>query len=151
MSTSEIRQVHDLCGEFGIKIIEGTNYPELGETRAIVTLVHIMRHYGEGHLRLVLTTLFETANNKALLDSVGLWMTSDLIRAYSNVVEHRADDWLQTWDAMPVGELQFICQELRGIVRQRHALGGMVHERLYRRFGPNADQPDLFDDRRMMR
>ncbi|AMS41179.1 hypothetical protein [Aminobacter aminovorans] len=140
--------VHDLCAEFGIRIIDGHRYPEVGETRAVATLERILRRYGEGHLRLVLTTLAETANNKVLLDEVGLWMASDLIRACAGIVESRADDWLQTWDAMPVGELQFICQDLRGFVPQRTALGGMVYERIFRRFGQNAGQFDLFDDRR---
>ena len=48
----------------------------------------------------------------------------------------------------PCGELQFIAQDLRGIVKQRHALGGMVYERIYKRFGPNSDQLDMLDDRR---
>ena len=66
-----------------------------------------------------------------------------MIRACAGIVEARAEDWLRAWDEMPVGELQFICQDLRGIVPQRNALGGMVFERLYRRFGPA--QLELFD------
>lgn len=137
-----------LCDEFGIRLIDPRRYPEVGETRAVATLDRIYRRHGEAHLRLVLTTLAETANNKVLLDEVGLWMASDMIRACARLLEDRADDWLQTWDAMPVGELQFMCQDLRGIVPQRSALAGMVYERIYRRFGPNATQMDLFDDRR---
>lgn len=140
--------VHQICAEFGITIIDGHRYPELGETRALVTLERIMRRHGEGHLRLVLSTLAETANNKVLLDEVGLWMASDMIRACASIVERRAADWLQAWDQMPVGELQFVCQDLRGVIPQRYALAGMVFERLYRRFGPDAAQFELFDDRR---
>ncbi|NTS31289.1 hypothetical protein HQ945_08475 [Phyllobacterium sp. BT25] len=114
----------------------------------MATLERIARRFGEGHLRLVLSTLAETANNKLLLDEVGLWMASDMIRACRSIVENRTGDWLETWDAMPVGELQFITHDLSGVVSQRHALGGMVYERLYRRFGPNSDQLDLLDDRR---
>jgi len=138
--------VHEICAEFGITIVDGHRYPEIGQTRAVATLERILRRHGEGHLRLVLTTLAETANNKVLLDEVGLWMASDMIRACAGIVEARAADWLHAWDQMPVGELQFICQDLRGIVPQRTALGGMVFERLYRRFG--SAQIDLFDDRR---
>lgn len=87
---------------------------------------------------------------KLLLDELGLWMASDMIRACRNIVENRTGDWLETWDAMPVGELQFITHDLSGVVSQRHALGGMVYERLYRRFGPNSDQLDLLHDRRRM-
>lgn len=140
--------VHQICAEFGITIVDGHRYPELGETRAVATLERILRRYGEGHLRLVMTTLAETSNNKVLLDEVGLWMASDMIRACAEIVERRTDDWLRAWDEMPVGQLQFVCQDLRGIVPQRLALGGMVFERLYHRFGPNAAQIDLFDDRR---
>ncbi|UPT53375.1 hypothetical protein [Synechococcus phage Ssp-JY39] len=135
-----------LCDEYGIRIIPGHRYPEIGETRAVETLARILRRYGEGHLRHVLTTLAETANNKALLDEVGLWMASDMVRARG--AEKIDSDWLELWDRMPVGELQFVAQELSGVIPQRYALGGMVFERIYRRFGPDADQLDLLDDRR---
>lgn len=139
--------VHRLCGEFGIRIIDRHRYPDIGETRAVETMARILRRYGENHLRLVLTTLAETANNKALLDEAGLWMASDMVRARG---ADRIDEaWLKLWDRMPVGELQFMCQELSGIVPQRYALGGMVYERVYREFGPGADQLDLLDDRRL--
>ncbi|HEU4986877.1 MAG TPA: hypothetical protein VFT89_07410 [Rhizobiaceae bacterium] len=140
--------VKALCNEFGITIVERNRYPEIGQTRAPETLRRILKRFGEGHLRLVLTTLRETSNNAILLDEVGLWMCSDMIRACRHIVEQRAGDWLATWDAIPAGELQYLCQDLRGIVPQRFALGGMIYERLYRRFGPNADQLDLLDDRR---
>ncbi|WP_246272619.1 hypothetical protein [Phyllobacterium pellucidum] len=141
-------RVASIAAEYGVTLIDGRRYPELGETRAVATLERIARRFGEGHLRLVLSTLAETANNKLLLDEVGLWMASDMIRACRSIVENRTGDWLETWDAMPVGELQFITHDLSGVVSQRHALGGMVYERLYRRFGPNSDQLDLLDDRR---
>ena len=136
-------RVQSLCDEFSIRIVDRHRYPEIGETRATETLARIMRRHGEGHLRLVLSTLRETANNAILLDEVGLWAASDMIRACQRIVEDRAGDWLATWDAIPAGELQFICQDLAGVV-----LGGMIYERIYRRFGPNADQLDLLDDRR---
>lgn len=140
--------IQRLCDEFGIRIVDRHRYPEVGETRAAETLARICRRHGESHLRLVLSTLAETANNKVLLDEVGLWMASDMIRKNADLIEERAGEWLELWDAMPVGELQFVCQELSGFVPQRHALGGMVYERIFRRFGKNAAQLDLFDDRR---
>lgn len=142
--------IEELCAEYEVRIIEKHRYPEPGETRAIETLVRIMRRFGEGHLRLVLSTLAETDNNKGLLDEVLLWATSDLVRACSAIVEDRAGDWLTCWDAMPVGELQFITQELSGTIPQRYALAGMLYERIVRVFGPGAAQPDLFDDRRQL-
>lgn len=139
-------RVQALCNEFGIRIIPGHRYPEIGETRAVETMARIMRRHGVDHLRLVLTTLAETANNKVLLDEVGLWMASDMVHARgANKID---GDWLDLWDRMPVGQLQFVAQELSGIIPQRYALGGMVFERIYREFGPDADQLDLLDDRR---
>ncbi|MEO3387338.1 hypothetical protein [Mesorhizobium sp. CAU 1741] len=135
-----------LCDEFGIRIIPGHRYPEIGETRAAETMARILRRHGEAHLRQVLTTLVETHNNKVLLDEVGLWMASDMVRVRG--ADKIDSDWLDLWDRMPVGELQFIAQGLSGIISQRYALGGMVFERIYKRFGPDADQPDLLDDRR---
>jgi hypothetical protein len=140
--------VHDLCAEYGITIIDRHRYPDIGETRAVVTMARIMRRYGEGHLRLVLSTLAETSNNKASLDEVGLWATSDMLRAWAKVVEDRMGDWLAAWDLLPVGQLQYRNQCLSGTVPQRYALGGQLHERLYAVFGPDAAQGDLLDDRR---
>lgn len=137
-----------LCDEFGVLIVDKHRYPGPGETRAVETMARIYRRHGEEHFRLVLSTLVETANNKVLLDEVGLWMASDLVLKCRGIIERRAGDWLETWDAIPGGELQFVCQELSGIIPQRYALGGMIYERIYRRFGPNADQLDLLDDRR---
>lgn len=139
-----------LCDEFGITIIPGFRYPEIGETRAVETLTRIYRRYGEDHLRWVLRTLTETANNKALLDEVSLWATSDLIRAYSDVIEADPEAWFECWDHAPVGELQFSLHRIRGFVPQRAALAGLVHERLYRRFEVDQSQPDLLDERKRM-
>jgi hypothetical protein len=148
--TEAPEHVRRLCDEFGIAIVPKHRYPEPGQTRAVATIDRIYRRYGEDHLRLVLTTLVETANNKILLDEVGLWMASDMVLKCRPIIEDRAAEWLELWDAIPAGELQFVCQELRGVISQRFALGGMIYERIYRRFGPYADQPDLFDDRRAL-
>lgn len=141
--------IRALCDEFSIEIIAGHKYPEIGQTRATETMARIYRRYGEDHLRWVLRTLTETANNKALLDETGLWAASDLIRAYSDVIENDPEAWFEVWDACPVGELQFSLHRIRGFIPQRYALGGLVHERLYRRFEVDQSQPDLLDERRM--
>jgi hypothetical protein len=137
-----------MCEEFGIRLIPGNRYPDIGETRATTTLARIYRRHGEDHLRWVMRTLTETANNKALLDETGLWAASDLIRAYADVIETVPEAWFEVWDRTPVGELQFSCHRLRGVINQRAALAGMVHERLYRRFEVDQRQPDLLDERR---
>lgn len=140
--------IQRLCEEFDIRIIPGHRYPEIGETRAVETMERIMRRYGEDHLRLVLITLAETANNKAAIDKIGLWATSDLLRAWRGFVEEHMSDWLEAWDSFPIGPLQACNSGLVGFSPQRGALVGQVHERLYGLFGPDAAQPNLFDDRR---
>lgn len=140
--------VATLCREYDIAIVARNRYPEPGQTRAPETMARIIRRHGEGHMRLVLTTLRETANNHVLLDETGMWAASDMIRAWPSVVETKAGEWLQLWDSMPVGPLQHTAQQLAGVVPVRYALGGMLHERINRRFGADRDQTDLFDDRR---
>lgn len=99
-------------------------------------------------MRLVLTTLRETANNHALLDEVALWSASDMVLACPEIINRQAGDWLAWWDTMPVGELQVIAQDLAGVVPVRYALDGMLYERIAGRFGKRFEEPDLFDDRR---
>lgn len=146
--TSASSAIRAVCDEFGVEIIDGYKYPEIGQTRATVTMERILGHFGADHLRWVMRTLTETANNKALLDEVGLWAASDLIRAYSDVIEADPEAWFEVWDRTPVGELQFSLHRIRGFISQRAALGGLVHERLYRRFEVDQAQPDLLDERR---
>jgi hypothetical protein len=141
-------RVQALCDEFGIEIIPSHCYPDIGQTRAPWHIQRIIERFGMDHARAVMRTLAETANNKALLDESGLWAASDLLRAYARIYQDRPTDWFEVWDAAPVGELQFVAQQLRGFVKIRPALAGMVQERLYKRFGKWADQPDLLDDRR---
>ncbi|MGI3128608.1 hypothetical protein ACRTG1_21815 [Nitratireductor sp. PBL-C9] len=115
-----------------------------------MTLDRIYRKFGEAHVRLVLTTIREAGNNLLLMDESGFWMVSDMVRRCQGIIERDASAWLETWDMIPGGELQFVAQELRSVVPTRFALGGMVYERLFRRFGPNSDQLDMLDDRRRM-
>lgn len=60
-----------------------------------------------------------------------------MVRA-PEIIQRDAGDWLAMWDARPAGELQFITQDLSGIIPQRHALSGMVYDRVARAFGPRA-------------
>jgi hypothetical protein len=57
--------IQSICDEFGIRIVDKHRYPEPGETRAVATIDRIWRRYGEGHIRLVLSTQVETANNSS--------------------------------------------------------------------------------------
>lgn len=141
-------RVAAVCLEFDIEIIGKSRYPEPGQTRSPETINRILRKYGEEHVRLALSTLRETANNHVLLDEVGLWCASDMIRARPDVVEAHASDWLAFWDQMPVGQLQAIAQTVSGTLPVRYVLDGMLLERIQGRFGKRYIEPDLFDDRR---
>lgn len=141
-------RVAALCQEFEIEIIGKSRYPEPGQTRSPETINRILRKYGEEHVRLALTTLRQTANNHVLLDEVGLWCASDMIRARPDIVEKQAGDWLALWDEMPVGQLQAIAQSVSGVLPVRYMLDGMLLERIQGHFGARFIEPDLFDDRR---
>lgn len=124
-----------MCAEFGLTIIGKSAYPRPGETRAPKTLERILAKRGEAHLRLLLSTLAETENNQAVLDEALLWAVSDLVIACGEFIERRPSDWLELFDRMPVGDLQWTAQHLSGHVSQRAALAGMLFERFYRVFG----------------
>lgn len=139
------QRVYSLCTEYGIKIVDGRSYPGIRETRAVTTMDRILEMKGEDHFRLVLSTIAETENNQGYLDKYLWWAVSDLVETFSHIIEAKPTEWLEAFDAAPVGELQYIARPLK---HQRYALVGMLAERIAIRFGPNAGQADLFDDRR---
>ena len=94
-------RVQALCDEFSITIVPSNHYPEPGQTRAPETIRLILDRWGMDHARLVMNTLAETANNRACLNEVGFWMTSDMVRFGRRIIAERAGDWLETWDAIP--------------------------------------------------
>lgn len=135
-------RVQALCDEFGVETIPAHRYPEIGQTRAVKTILRIIRRYGEDHARWVLRTLVETSNNKALIDETGLWAASDLVRAYWDDLQADPEAWFEVWDSVPVGRRQWeIQQRLSGIVNQRAALAGVMNKHLYAQF--DAPQPEL--------
>jgi hypothetical protein len=69
----------------------------------------------------------ETKGNEGLITEVSLWAVSDLILACSEWVENNASEWFEAWDAIPMGWLMWRCQELVPVVKQRHALVGMMY------------------------
>jgi hypothetical protein len=141
-------RVFTICQEYGIAIVDGRAYPDIRQTRAVVTMERILRSRGEAHFRMVMSTLAETDNNQGQLDEYLFWAVSDLVEACHAIIEERPTEWLECFDKTPVGQLQFIARDLSGITHQRHALAGMLYERVVRVFGPNAAQGDLFDERR---
>ncbi|WP_025199094.1 hypothetical protein [Brucella sp. BO2] len=139
-------RIPDLCAEYGITIVDGRSYPGIRETRAVVTMSRIIQAKGEDHFRMVLSTVAETENNCGYIDKYLLWAVSDLVTVCNSIVENRPIEWLECFDAAPVAQLQYIARQLP---HQRFALVGMLFERVVRRFGPNAAQGDLFDEKRM--
>ncbi|MDX1240374.1 hypothetical protein GOL95_09965 [Sinorhizobium medicae] len=139
------QRVYSLCEEYGITIVDGRAYPGIRETRAVVTMDRILSAKGEDHFRMVLSTVAETENNQGYIDKHLLWCVSDLVSTCHAIIEDRPMEWLEMFDAAPVAELQYIAKRLP---HQRFALVGMLYERVIRKFGPNATQGDLFDDRR---
>lgn len=142
------KRVYAICEEYGIEIIDGRAYPDIRQTRAVATMDRILRNRGEDHFRMVMSTLAETDNNQGQLDEYLFWAVSDLVEACKGIIEDDPIAWLECFDATPVGQLQYIARDLCGITHQRHAIAGMLYERIVRRFGPNAAQGDLFDERR---
>ncbi|AVA21599.1 hypothetical protein NXC24_CH01960 [Rhizobium sp. NXC24] len=122
--------VRAICAEYDIEIIPANIYPMPGQTRAVATMCQILAKYGEGHFRLVMTTLGETRGNNALIEQSSLWAVSDLIRACPEWVEERTSEWLQWWDEIPLGPIICTISQLRGVVNQRHALAGAIYWRL---------------------
>jgi hypothetical protein len=142
------QRVYEVCEEFGVTIVDARAYPDIRETRAVATMDRILRNRGLDHFRMVMMTLAETSNNQGSLDEYLFWAVSDLVEACKGIIEAEPTKWLEVFDAAPVGELQYIARDLCGITHQRHAIAGMIYERIVRVFGPNAAQGDLFDDRR---
>jgi hypothetical protein len=121
-----------ICAEFGIQIVPANVYPLPGQTRAVATLRRIMHRHGKGHLRLVVATLAETKGNQGLINEYSAWAVSDLIRACSDWVENRTEEWFSAWDEIPLGWVMWQCQELSGVIAQRQALAGMMYMLLCR-------------------
>ena len=138
--------------EYGIKIVPYNVVPGIGETRSPNTLALIKHKHGVDHMRFVVGTMAETANNRALLDETMFWSVSDMALAFRknfpHIMENDLDAWFSFFDRTPLGQLQYWCLDLEGVTSKRRALVGMLWERAVRQFGPMARQPDLLDDRR---
>ncbi|WP_246704393.1 hypothetical protein [Rhizobium sp. P32RR-XVIII] len=149
---TEHPEAQAIFAEYGIEVVPANVMPANGQTRAIATLDRIRNRHGEAHARFVVMTLSETANNKAFIDETSLWVISDMVRAaaknYPELVENNVSAWFAFFDGLPLGWLQYWALDLDGVISKRHALGGMIYERMRRRFGALAVQPDLLDDRR---
>ena len=121
------RRVKSLLDEFDVAIVGANQYPLPGQTRAVATIGRIIDRHGLDHMRLVMCTLAETKGAGGIVDEVTGWCVSDLVLACPEWVNERTSDWLEAWDALPLGTYMFLCQELAGIVKQRHALAGLCY------------------------
>ncbi|MCJ8520750.1 hypothetical protein ABID21_003973 [Pseudorhizobium tarimense] len=130
--------------EFGVKVVEKNVIPAVGETRAVATLQRIINRHGQDHARFVIMALAGCANNKAALDETGIWATSDIILAfrknYPEIMENDVTRFLEFFDRVPVGMLQYWCFGLDGITNKRAALVGLLWERACRTFGDRQGQ-----------
>lgn len=119
-----------ICEEFDIEIIPANEYPRPGQTRAIATMGRILETRGEGHFRLVMSTLAETSGNQWLIEAVTLWAASDLTLACSEWIDENAATWLDLWDRLELGSIMLAADHLRGAIPVRHALVAMIYSRL---------------------
>lgn len=135
--------------EFGVIVVPKNVVPAVGQTRAVATLHRIIKRYGQEHARFVVMVLADASNNRAALDETGIWATSDIILAfkknYPDLMENEVTRFLEFFDRVPVGKLQYWCFGLDGITNKRAALVGLIWERACRVFGDS--QGELFDGR----
>ncbi|QND50801.1 hypothetical protein HB779_02035 [Phyllobacterium sp. 628] len=119
--------VRAVCAEYDLEIVPANVLPQPGQTRAVATMERILNKYGEGHFRMVLTTLAETRDNNCLIDETSLYATSDLILACPDWVENHTSEWLEWWDKIPLGPIMATISQLRGKVHARFALAGAIY------------------------
>jgi hypothetical protein len=74
--------VQSACDKYEIRIVPANVVPQIGETRVPETLRLIKNKHGRDHMRFVVGTMAETANNRALLDETVFWNVSDMARAF---------------------------------------------------------------------
>lgn len=147
------QRVQAICDEYGIRIVPANVAPRIGETRAPKTIQRIIKRHGIERARFVVGTLADTANNRICLDETVMWAVNDMVTAaeknFPSIVTDNVEAWFKFFDTLPLGVLQFWTTDLEGVISKRYALGGMLYERMRRRFGDLAQQPDLLDDRRV--
>ncbi|AFL53989.1 hypothetical protein ABIE78_006384 [Sinorhizobium fredii] len=121
--------VRSICAEFEIEIIPANEFPKPGQTRAVATMRRILEKHGDGHLRLVVSTLAETEGNQWLIEECSLWI-SDLILVCSEWIDENASAWLELWDRLELGSIMLAADHLRGTTPVRHALAALIYSRL---------------------
>lgn len=119
--------VRSICAEFDIKLTTSTFYPKAGETRSVVTLEKIRAQCGDGHLRLVLSTLLETGYEYVQLDEFTLWAVSDLVNACSDWIEKDLSSWYAAWESVPFNLIYSGLYTNPNLKKRRFLLAGAVY------------------------
>lgn len=135
-------EVHAICAEFDIEIISSTWYPGPRQTRATVTLDRIRRHHGDGHLRLVLSTLIEAASEEVMLDEFTLTATSALVRECSDWIEQDLSSWYSAWEALPLGQIYWCLCRRASMGKTSSLLAGALYVMLMA-FNNRQQLPEL--------
>ncbi|QQM29312.1 hypothetical protein JET14_13360 [Martelella lutilitoris] len=138
-----------ICAEYGIRIVGKSDRLSVKETRATACLRRIYEMHGEGHFRLVLSTVAETENNAGRLHDSLLYAVSDLVLANRELIEDDASRWLAVFDRCEVGQIQWEARGADAIMSRRHYIAAGIFRHVYREFGDRAIEPDLFDDERV--
>lgn len=116
-----------ICSEFEIQIIKANEYPGPNQTRAVASIDRIRRKHGDGHLRIVLSTILEAGPQGAIIDEYTVWSVSDLVEACSDWIEQDLSSWYEAWDNLPVGQVMWVLRDLRSAGRMRAVRFGALY------------------------
>jgi len=111
--------------ELEIRVVAIQRYRGPMETMAVNSMERILRQYGYAHLKMVLMSIAETANNKRELVAPTIWAVSDLVRAHPHWTQ-RATDWFRAFDKVDLGQLRAFAKRNQGAVRVRAALATLL-------------------------
>ncbi|MCF3935034.1 hypothetical protein L1787_16645 [Acuticoccus sp. M5D2P5] len=136
-----------MLAEYGVEIVpNNVRRPEL-KTYAGATLEHLLDRHGEGHLRLVLTSIVETTNNKRALIEPVITAVSWLILNHPRWVEDTSR-WLDEMDKINLLALFDQATGARGekvapVGSRNRVVYGLLHDRLKDRLGEGSAQGHL--------
>jgi hypothetical protein len=126
----------NICTELGISIVPVTKQRGPMETYAVNTLARIASEHGEGHLRSVLLTIVETANNQRQLVAPVIWAVSDILLAHPSWF---GGELLDAMDAVDLADMHELAKANRRAAQPRQAMATMLFERLRERFGAQGE------------
>jgi hypothetical protein len=125
--------VASICSEFGIAVVPPCRRRTGGaalETCAASTLQRLLSDWGESHLREVLLSIVESADNERALTAPVIWAVSDLLLAHPNWF---GGDWLDALDKIDLSALYENVKANRKAVQPRAAIAAILFEQLRER------------------